>query len=98
MSVRPLRLNRVAADVGDAFEDERIRAQGFLRADVEVAHDVLLAFAPGAGAGAAQFLQRDETLRAVLPFQGQFISDLLDICQSHERTLRSMSQRRPSPA
>lgn len=83
MSVCPLRLNRVAPDTGQSQQSKGFGLQRFLRPDIQISHDVGLAFAPGAGARAAELFERDETLCAVIPFQSEFISDLLNVRQSH---------------
>ena len=87
MSVGPLRLNRVAADVRDAAQLKRLGAQRLLWANVKMSHHVHLTFALCARTGAAQFFQRDKTFAAIVPFQREFITDLLDVDQSHAATV-----------
>lgn len=50
---------------------------------VEIAHDIHFAFTAGAGAGAAEFFERDETFLAVLPFDGEFLADGLEVGGAH---------------
>jgi hypothetical protein len=54
---------------------------------VQLAHDVTLSLAAGARAGAAQFLQGDEILRTIVPLDGQFLADLLQVHGPHDPIL-----------
>ena len=92
MAVRPHRLHRVTADEWRADEPEGIRSQRTVGAFVEIAHDVPLALTSGAGAMASQFLQLDEAFAAVVPLDGKFIANGLEIGWSHGLTLRTGPQ------
>lgn len=92
MAIRPLRLNRVAADVRESQQSKGFGLQRFLWPDIQIPHDVRLAFAPGAGAGAAELFERDETLCAVIPLQSEFISDLLNVDGAHGRKVVNLSR------
>ena len=89
MAISPQRLHCVTADELRANEPEGIRPQRAVRTFVEVAHDVPLALTAGARAMAAEFLQLDESLAAIIPFDRKFIADGLEVGWSHERTLRT---------
>ena len=80
-------LKRVAADLRQSAQSKGIRAQLLFRSFVEIAHDVHFAFAAGARTFATQFFQRDESLGSILPLQGEFIANLLNIGRSHESRL-----------
>lgn len=95
MSVRPLRLDRVATDVGDAFELKRLCAEGLLWPDIQVAHHILLAFAPGARTSATQFFQRNKTLRVVIPFDRELRSNLLKVNRPHGANVNCRTPARP---
>ena len=87
MAVAPNRLDGVAAHVGDAPELKRLGRQRFVRILINVPHDVGLAFAPGAGTTTSQRLQPHKTLAAILPSDGQFIANLLNIHRSHRHSV-----------
>ena len=87
MSIRPLWLNRVAADMGNPLELKRLRTKRLLRADVKIAHHIRLAFASGAGTSAPQLFECDETLGAIVPLDGQFRSNLLYVDGPHSITV-----------
>jgi len=70
MAVSPLGLNSIAADGCDAKKLEGCGRKRLGRGFIDIAHDVSLAFAAGAGAIPAQVLQRDIGLSAVVPFHG----------------------------
>src|SRR5579872_4090397 len=50
---------------------------------VQIAHDIRLTLASGARAVPPQFLQRQITLGAIAPLDGEFLADLLHIHRSH---------------
>jgi hypothetical protein len=84
VAIGPKGLDPVAANKIEACQLKRVRREGFLRPFVQLAHDVLFPLATGARAGAAQSLQRNEILRAILPFDGQLRSNLLQIQKKHD--------------
>lgn len=83
MAIRPDRLDGVAADIGEAKELERLRAQWPLWAFINVAHDVLFALAARARAATAQFFEGDEAFAAVIPLDGEFTADGLHVQRPH---------------
>src|SRR6266516_4836987 len=95
MAVAPNRLNGVAADVGDAPELKRLRRQRFVRILIDIPHDVALAFASGARTTTSQHFQPHETFAAILPSDGQFIADLLNIRRSHYHRVMGPRSMRP---
>lgn len=54
---------------------------------VQLAQDIHFTLAARAWAGAAQFLQRNEALFAVIPPDGQFIADVLNVRRTHVQRL-----------
>ena len=54
-----------------------------------------LAFATGAGTTTSQCFQPHKTFPAVLPFDGQFVADLLNIRRSHDHSVMSTQNLRP---
>src|SRR6185503_14765273 len=97
MAVAPNRLNRVTTDIGDAPELKRLRRQRFVRILVNIPHDVALAFASGARTSASQHFQPHKTFAAILPSNGQFVTDLLNIHRSHEHSVIDTQPMRPPP-
>src|SRR5208282_2345201 len=84
MPVGPNRLNRITAHANDADQFKSFRGQGLFRISVNVPHDVHLALATRARTTSPQFLQRNETFAAVIPLDGQFVADLLNVHRSHQ--------------
>src|SRR2546425_7886075 len=68
MPIGPLRLNGISADSRDPHKLKGCGREGLRRGFIEVAHNVGLAFASGAGAVSAQVLDGDVGLSAVIPF------------------------------
>jgi len=84
MSIAPDRLDGVSADVRDAGKLEGLRRQRTGGIFINVPHDVLFPLASGARTMTAQEFERDETLAAIVPFDGQFGADALQIDWMHE--------------
>src|SRR5882762_8140032 len=95
MAVAPDRLNCVATDIGDAPELKRFWRQRFVRILIDIPHDVALALASGARTTASQRLQPHKTFAAILPSDGQFVTDLLNIRRSHEHRVMGSHTSRP---
>ena len=83
MAIRPDGLDGVAAHAGKLHQFKRIARVGLFRGFVEVAQNIHLPLATGAGAGPAQGFERNKIFRAVRPLYRQFISDGLNIQWSH---------------
>src|SRR2546425_655706 len=86
MSVSPLRLNRITADGRDT---NKLKGRGwkrFRRSLVDLAHNIGLAFASGAGTISAEVFQRDIGFGAIIPLDGQFVADVLNINRFHRST------------
>ena len=75
MSVRPRRLNSITAHVRKPDQLKRRHRQFLSWILIDVAHDVSLALAASARAGAPQFFQRNKIFFAITPLHGEFISD-----------------------
>ena len=87
MSIGPLRLNSVSADSRDPHKLKGCGRKGLRGGFIHVSHNVALAFASGAGAVSAQVLDGDVGLSAVIPFDGQFAADVLNIYGLHDNTM-----------
>src|SRR5208282_6344413 len=92
MSVGPHRLDRVTAHAHDADQFKGLRTQRFFRVLVNIAQDVHLALASRARTTPPQFLERNEILAAIIPFDGQFGADGLNVHRSHVRFFSSRSK------
>src|ERR1700722_8482697 len=93
MAVAPDRLNGIAAHFNNAFELEGRWPERLLRPFVECSHDVALAFAASAGAGSPQLLQWNKAFPGILPFDGQFRTDLLQIRRLHIKAALAVDNR-----
>lgn len=82
--IRPDRLNGVSAYGFDPEQNERGRRIGPIRTFVEIAQDIALALAAGAGTRFAQQFEADKTFAAVFPLNGQFLANDLNILRSHQ--------------
>lgn len=83
MSVRPNRLDGIAAHIDHPHKLERPRPQDLIRPLVNISHDVPLPLAAGARAVTSQRFNRDKALLPIIPFDGQFVADLLDVRGLH---------------
>lgn len=83
MAITPDGLEAVASDYGAAAPLESCGRQRLIRPLVKLPQDVHLALATGAWTRPAQSFQGNEALAAIVPFDGQFISDRLQIHGSH---------------
>ncbi len=83
--VFPDRLDGVIAHGDNFFQLERGGGQFRAGIFIKVSEKVRLALATGAGTMAAQFFERDEAFVAVVPFDRQFRSDLLEVNGAHQR-------------
>src|SRR6266478_2890041 len=83
MAVPPKGLDGVTANHREPEQLERLRSKRLLRPFVKSAHDIPLSLAAGAGTISPQRFELDETLRAIIPFDGQFIPNVLNINRSH---------------
>ena len=79
VAVTPNRLNCVTADLRDPPQLKRLRRQRLVRTFVKNAHDIPLSFAPRTWAVAPHRLQSQKALAAVVPFDGQFLANLLNV-------------------
>src|SRR6266516_3335447 len=95
MAVAPNRLNGVTTDIGDAAELRRLRRQRLVRLLIDIPHDVTLAFASGARTSASQRFQPHKTFAAVMPSDGQFVANLLNIRRTHDRRVIGSRSSRP---
>jgi hypothetical protein len=83
MAIAPDGPDRVATHVVHARQLKRRRGQRTVGCLVEVAHDVRLPVAPGAGAITAELFELHEGFAAVVPLDGQFVADDLDVGWAH---------------
>ena len=95
VAVGPDGLDAVAADGIEPGQFEGDAGKGFRGVFVNVAEDVGFAGAAGAGAGAAEFFERNKILMAILPFDGQFISNRLNVGRAHGSKISGWTVRRP---
>src|SRR5881296_1971324 len=82
--VSPHRLDRVAACDGAAHELKRRRRERLVGRLVHVTQNVHLTLASRAWTMAPESFQRDETLASVVPLDGEFISDWLNVSRTHD--------------
>lgn len=83
MSVCPLWLNGVPSYIIEANQLKSLWRKRLRRSFVDIAHNVRFAFTPGAWAIPPQLLQRNITFAAILPFDGQFSPNLLNVRGLH---------------
>jgi len=79
----------------DRFQAEQLRRAGgqrTVRSFVQVSHDIGLAGATGTGAMTAQGDQGDETLGAIIPAEGEFGADDLDVDGAHTVVVRTSEE------
>src|SRR5215471_7449406 len=93
MSISPGGLNAVGTNPRNSSQLKRSRCKRLLRPFVNVAHDIHLAFAAGARAMAAQFFQRDKSLGAIVPLDGQLVADGLNIERLHSGCLSAFRRK-----
>ena len=88
MTVAPGRLERIATDEIPAAKLETLVGVTDVRPN-DLAHYIRLATAGRAGAGRAQEAERKKGFAPVVPFDGEFVPDLLDVLrlEAHERSL-----------
>ena len=77
MTIAPNRLHCVTPDRSKLHDFEGAGSIGPFRRLVHVAEDILFAHAAGTRAVTSQGFQPDKTLRAIVPFHRQFLSDRL---------------------
>lgn len=78
MAVAPHRGQPIAPHAGDLPQCESVWSQSRPGSAMHLPHDIRLPFATRARAGPPQLLQRDICLGAIIPFDGQFLSNRLD--------------------
>jgi hypothetical protein len=96
VSVRPEWLYRVGAHVNHAQQLEGLGCEWAVGILVKVAHDIPLPSASGAWAVSPKLFKRDKTLGAIIPFDGQFIANLLYVHRLHRLKLTPCSRLRPT--
>ena len=83
MTIRPNGLDGIAADIDDAHDLKCPLGKRLRRILVNISHDVHFPVAPRAGAPAAHGFHRDKAFCPIIPFDGQFPANLLNICWLH---------------
>jgi len=83
MSVSPRGLKGVTADRGEPRQLKCLRVECFFRVPVNIPHNVGLAFAAGARAMPAEFFEGNKRFLAVIPFNGQFAANVLNVQWVH---------------
>ena len=83
MAVAPNGLDAIAAHALDLAHFEGTGRELRLGTAMDVPHDVRLAFAAGTGASAPKRFQRNVTFGSVLPTDGKFVSDRLNVGRLH---------------
>ena len=99
MSVAPGRLEGITADQMPSGKFKTLRGVMDFRPN-DIAEDIRLAPAGGAGTGAAEEAERQKRFTPVVPLDRQLAPDLLDILrlEAHEATLPTIrSQEQPFP-
>ena len=91
MAIAPRGLESIAADKIPAAKLKTLVAVTNSRSD-DFTHHVRLAPARRARAGTAQEAERQKGLAPVIPLNGEFTADLLDICrlEAHDRSLTAI--------
>lgn len=84
VTVRPHRLDRVTADNSPARQFKRTGWKRFVRTFVELAENIHLTLASGTRTTPAETFKQDEAFSSVVPFDGKFISNFLNVEWSHE--------------
>lgn len=83
MTIAPKRLKRVGPDAHDSTQLKRGGLERGSRSLVKVAHDIPFTLAPGTRTAATQLLEWDEGLLSIVPFDGEFLADVLDVDWLH---------------
>ena len=83
MPVRPLGLNGVPSDIIEADQLKSLGRERLRRRFIDIAHNIRFPFATGTWAIPPQLLQGNITFAAILPFDGQFSPNLLNVCGLH---------------
>ena len=92
VSVRPNRLNSIAAHADKPNQLKGRRCQRPVGILIDIPQNVRFTLAIRARATAPQPFQWNKTLTAIIPFDGQFLADLLKIQRSHQRIFRRRSK------
>ena len=92
MAVGPYRLDGITPYAKKLHQLERFYSQRLGRIFVKVAHDVHFALATGARTRAAQIFEQYKIFTTAIPFNGQFIPNLLDVQGFHQRFFNSRSK------
>jgi hypothetical protein len=87
MSVGPGGLHGVGPDPRELGQLKCLGCEWFFGVFVQIPHDVHLAAAARAGTAPAEFLERNVGLAAVVPFDGEFRSDRLNVHRLHDPNL-----------
>ena len=87
MPIRPDGLDGITAHHDQSDQLKSRWFQRPLRTSIDVPQNVCFTLAIGAWATAPQLLKLDETLAAVVPFDGQFIADSLNVQWTHLENL-----------
>ena len=87
MSVTPNRLDGITAHGLDLFQGKRPGRKRFIRSLVDLAENVRFTMATGTRTTPSQHLQGHKRLAPIIPFDGQFISDGLEINRAHNPTI-----------
>jgi hypothetical protein len=61
-----------------------------IRVLINVAHNVHFAFAARAGAGSPEGFEAQERLRLVIPLDGEFVANPLDVHRFHAQNIRCL--------
>lgn len=89
MAVSPKWLHRVATYIAKPHQLKRARTQLLFRSLIDIAHDVRFSLARGAGTMPPKLFQRHKTFAAIVPLDGQFIADRLNVQRFHVLSSKS---------
>lgn len=87
MTVPPGGLDSITTYGHHASDFESACAQRLVRTFVQLTEDVDFALATGARAKTPHLFEGEKGLRAIIPFDGEFVSDLLNIYWPHRPNL-----------
>ena len=92
MSICPNRLNGIATHMGKPDQLECRRRQLSFGIFMNIPQDIRFTLAAGAGTPSPQRFQRNETFIPVIPFDGQFLANQLNVQWSYQRFFRRRSK------
>src|SRR5690349_14419764 len=83
MAITPDWLDGVATNQLELQQPKCLRSEGTLGGSVNIAHHVRFPLATCTRAGTAELLERNERLTAIVPADGEFVADRLQVQGPH---------------